>query len=149
MLWQPLVTKTNDYTSSKSLNMDIKWEVHKRTRQEVFAKLESYIYKVYMVHATNNYACPYVHATTSCLSHSLLKATMLYIYALSLSFQILPPCSRPMMSHHVTCHVNAVSHASLLSKIKENQYKSEKIKEKKNKIVSVQASYNNTLRTPC
>ena len=50
-------------------------------------------------------------------------------------FQILPPCSRPMTSHHVTCHVTAVSHASSLSK--------RKIKEKKNKIVSVQASHNN------
>ena len=31
MLWQPLITKTNDHTSSKSLKLDIKWEVHKRT----------------------------------------------------------------------------------------------------------------------
>ena len=37
------------------------------------------------------------------------------------------------MTHHVTCHVT-VSHATSLSK--------RKIKEKKNKIVSVQASYN-------
>jgi len=43
MLWQPLVTKTNDYTSGKSLNMDIKWEVYKRNQQEVSAKLESYL----------------------------------------------------------------------------------------------------------
>ena len=61
-------------------------------------------------------------------------------------FQILPPCSRPMMSHHVTCHVTIVSRASSLSKRKrkekENQYKIRKIKEKKKKIVSVQASYN-------
>ena len=60
---------------------------------------------------------------------------------LDVIFQIFPPCSRPMTSHHVTCHVTAVSHASLLSKIKvkekENQYKIRKIKEKKNKIVSV------------
>ena len=47
--------------------MDIKWEVHKRTQQGVSAKLESYIYKVHMVCATNNYACPYIHATTSLL----------------------------------------------------------------------------------
>ena len=65
-------------------------------------------------------------------------------------FQILPSCSRPMTSHHVTCHVTVVSHASSLSKRKrkekrkENQYKIRKIKEKKNKIVSVQASYNTT-----
>jgi len=44
MLWQPLIIKTNDHTSGKSLKLDIKWEVHKRTRQGVSAKLESYIY---------------------------------------------------------------------------------------------------------
>ena len=53
ILWQPLITKTNDHTSGKSLKMDIKWEVHKRTQQGVSAKLESYIYQVHLVHATN------------------------------------------------------------------------------------------------
>jgi len=44
-----------------------------------------------------------------------------------------------MASHHMTCHVTVVSHASLLSKRKvkekekENQYKIRKIKERKNK----------------
>jgi len=33
LLWQPLITKTNDHTSGKSLKLDIKWEVHKRTQQ--------------------------------------------------------------------------------------------------------------------
>ena len=61
-------------------------EKHKRTRQGVSAKLESYIYKVHMVHATNSYACPYVHATTLCPPHSLFKATMLYTCALMSSF---------------------------------------------------------------
>jgi len=56
-----------------------------------------------------------------------------------------------MTSHHVTCHVTVVSCASSLSKRKikekrkENQYKIRKIKEKKNKIVSVQASHNTLL----
>ena len=67
MLWQPLIKKTNDHTSGKSLKLDIKWEVHKRTWQEVSAKLESYIYRIHMV-------C----ATSSCLPHFLLKATILY-----------------------------------------------------------------------
>ena len=71
-----------------------------------------------------------VHATTSCPSHFLLKAIMLYTYTLTSS-------SRLMTSHHVTCHVTAVSCASSLSKRKnkekENQYKIRKIKEKKNK----------------
>jgi len=53
-----------------------------------------------------------------------------------------------MTSHHVTCHVTVISHASSLSKRKrkekrkENQYKIKKRKEKKNKIVSVQVSHN-------
>ena len=85
VLWQPLDTKSNDYTSGKSLSIDIKWKVHKRTWQEVSAKLESYIYKIHMVCATNNYTCPYVHATTSCLPHSLLKTTMLYTCTLTSS----------------------------------------------------------------
>jgi len=54
LLWQLLITKTNDYTSGKSLKVDIKWEVHKRTQQGVSAKLEFYIYQVHMVCATNN-----------------------------------------------------------------------------------------------
>ena len=37
LLWQPLITKTNDYTSSKSLRMDIEWEFHKETQQGVSA----------------------------------------------------------------------------------------------------------------
>jgi len=31
LLWQPLITRTNDHTNSKSLKLDIKWEVYKRT----------------------------------------------------------------------------------------------------------------------
>ena len=44
LLWQLLITKINDHTSSKSLKSNIEWKVHKRTRQGVSAKLESYIY---------------------------------------------------------------------------------------------------------
>ena len=32
LLWQPLITKTNDNTNNKPLSRDIKWEIHKRTR---------------------------------------------------------------------------------------------------------------------
>ena len=51
-------------------------------------------------------------------------------------FQILLPCSRPMMSHDVTCHVTTMSRASSLSKEKRNS-KEKKYKIKKN--VSVQS----------
>jgi len=53
-----------------------------------------------------------------------------------------------MTSHHVKCHVTTVLCTSSLSKSKiketrkENQYKIRKIKEKKNKIVSVQVFHN-------
>ena len=63
---------------------------------------------------------------------------VVYMYS-NIIFQILPPCSRPMMLHHVTCHVTAISYASSLSKIKikekekENHYKIRRIKEKKKK----------------
>ena len=39
---------------SKSLKVDIAWEVHKKTWQGVSAKLESYIYKTCLVCTTNN-----------------------------------------------------------------------------------------------
>ena len=42
---------------------------------------------------------------------------------LDIIFQILPPCFRLMISHHVICHVTAVSHVSSSSR-----------KEKKSKI---------------
>jgi len=53
-----------------------------------------------------------------------------------------------MTSHHVTCHVTAMSRASSLSlkekeKEKENQKKSRKIDKKKKKNVSVKAFHNN------
>ena len=53
MLWQPLVTKTNSNTSDKSLSR-ISSRDHKRTQQEVSAVLESYLYKLHLVYATNN-----------------------------------------------------------------------------------------------
>ena len=56
---------------------------------------------------------PYV-----CLISFLLKTTMLHTCAMMSSFQILPSCSRPMMSHLVTCHVTVVSYASSSSKRK-------------------------------
>jgi len=86
MLWQPLNTKSNNYTSSKSLSR-ISSGNHKRTWQGVSAILESYLYKLYLVYATNNYTCPYVHALSSCQSHVLLKATMLHPCALISSFR--------------------------------------------------------------
>ena len=44
-------------------------------------------------------------------------------------FQILPPCSRPMTSHHVTCHVTVMSCASS-SLLKRKRKRNSKEKEK-------------------
>ena len=49
-------------------------EDHKRTRQGVSAELLSYIYKLHMVHATNNYSYPKVHASSMsapCVHHEI------------------------------------------------------------------------------
>ena len=67
---------------SKSLKLDIKWEVHKRTQQGVSSILESYLYKTCLVRATNNQSCSYVHVASSCSPHFLLKAFMLFSCAL-------------------------------------------------------------------
>jgi len=66
-------------------------------------------------------------------------------------FQILLLCSRPMMSHHVTCHVTVMSCASLLSlKEKEIQkkrnIKSRKIDKRKRKML-VSKAFHNTICT--
>ena len=53
LLWQPLVTKTNNHTSNKSLSR-ISSRDHKRTWQEVSAELLPYLYYYMMVCAINN-----------------------------------------------------------------------------------------------
>ena len=53
VLWQPLVTMTNSNTNNKSLSR-ISSGNHKKTQQGVSAKLLPYLYKLHMVHATNN-----------------------------------------------------------------------------------------------
>ena len=73
--------------ASKALSRQSSGENYKKTWQGASTKLESYIYKIHLVWATNNYGCPYDHATTSYLSYSLLKATMLYTCALTSSYR--------------------------------------------------------------
>jgi len=74
-------------------------EKHKRTQQGASAKLESYLYCYRLV-----------YATISCLT----QGHHMYTMCPDIIFQILLPCSRPMMSHHVTYHVTAMSRAPLL-----------------------------------
>jgi len=73
MLWQPLVTKTNKNTNNKSLSR-ISSGDYKRTQQGISAGLLSYLYKLHMVHATNNYSCPNVHVSSMsapCVHHEI------------------------------------------------------------------------------
>ena len=108
------------------------WEVHKRTQQGVSAKLESSIYKVYMV-----------HATISCLSHFLLKATMLYTYALMSFSRFFHPvlglwCYIIWPVMWLQCHVP-------LDHLKQNQNQNKikiNIKSEKQKLLEFKASYN-------
>jgi len=84
-IWQPLVTKTNRNTNNRSLSR-ISSGNHKRTQQGVSAELLPYLYKLHMVHATNNYSCPNVHVSsmsTLCVHYEvamqLTHSLMLFI----------------------------------------------------------------------
>ena len=77
----------------------------------------------------------------------LTQGYYMYTICPNIIFQILLPCSRPMMSHHVTCHVTAMSRDPLLLIEKEKEkeiqikknIKSRKIDKRKKKNVSVQS----------
>ena len=81
----------------------------------------------------------------------LTQGYHMYTMCPNIIFQIFLPCSRPMTSHHVTCHVTAMSHASSLSKEKEKEIqkkrniKSKKIDKRKRKILVSKAFHNNIL----
>ena len=49
--------------------MDIKWKVHKRTRQEVSAKLESYIYTKYTWSMLLSHVCLISYSRPPCCIH--------------------------------------------------------------------------------
>ena len=113
LLWQPLITKDKWSTMSKSLRWIYCGKFTRELDKE--SKLESYIYRIHMV-------CAYILMSTSFLTQGHHVVYM----CPDVIFQILLLCSRPMMSHHVTCHVTTVSCTSSLSK--------RKIKKKKRKI---------------
>ena len=57
-------------------------------------------------------------------------------------FQILLLCSRPMTSHHVTCHVTSMSCASSLSLKGKRNIKFRKINKRKRKMLVSKAFHN-------
>ena len=77
----------------------------------------------------------------------LTQGHHVYTMCPDIIFQILLSCSRPMMSHHVTCYVTAMSHASS-SSIKEKEIqkkrniKLRKIDKRKRKILVSRAFHN-------
>ena len=142
MLWQPLVIKTNSNTSNKSLSR-ISSGDHKRTQQRVSAGLLSYLYKLHMVHAANNYSCPNVYTLSMSTPYVHCVVTMHLTCSLTLFIQTHLACSRPMTSHHVTSHVTAVMCLFIVNKEKEFQrkrnIKSRKIDKGKEKCQSLHA----------
>jgi len=64
-----------------------------------------------VLYIQNTYSPCYILMSTSFLTQGHYVVYM----CSDIIFQILLLCSRPMMSHHVTCHVTAMSHASSLS----------------------------------
>ena len=72
---------------------------------------------------------------------------MLLTYSLTLFFLLFPSESRPITSHHVTCHVTAVMclffvKKKIKIKIKKRNIKSKKIDKRKRKMFIVQAYHN-------
>ena len=65
----------------------------------------------------------------------LTQGHHMYTMCPNIIFQILLPCSMPMMSHHVTCHVTAMSGASssFIKRKRNINSKEKKYKIKKNK----------------
>ena len=119
VIYVVVTTSHNDKWLHKQVNLKGRYNVgsSQKNSTRVSAKLESYIYKVHMV-----------HTTTLCLPYFLLKATMLYTCALTSSFRFF---------HHVLglwCHIMwpvmwLQCHMPLhCSKEKQNQYKIRKIK---------------------
>ena len=143
MLWQPLVIKTNSNTSNKSLSR-ISSGDYKRTQQRISAGLLSYLYKLHMVHAANNYSCSNVYASSMSVPYIHHVVTMHLTCSLTSFIQTLLACSRPMISHHVTIHVTAVMCLFIVNKKKEFQrkknIKSRKIDKGKEKCQSSHAS---------
>ena len=66
---------TNSNTSNKSLSR-ISSGDHKRTQQRVPTILLFYLYKLHMVHVTNNYFCPNVHASSMSIPYIYYKIAM-------------------------------------------------------------------------
>ena len=133
LLWQPLVTMTNNHTSNKSLSR-ISSGDHKRTRQEVFAVLLSYLYKLYIVYATNNYSCPNVYMLFMSVLCVHYEIVIQLTCSLISSIQTTLVHFKPMTSHYVTSHVTTVSCTSS-SSIKTRKRNS---KEKKYNVMGCQ-----------
>ena len=86
----------------------------------------------------------YIWSMLIIIKPALISILHLYVCLASYSR---PLCSRPMMLHHVTCHVTAVSCASSLSRIKKKR-KAKLIwnqKKKKKEKSSVSKVFYNTL----
>jgi len=78
---------------------------------------KEFLYNTYMVHANDKSPYPNVHTLSISVLYIYYKINMLLTCILMSFFQPLPLESRPMISHHVTCHVTAVIYLFFLKKI--------------------------------
>ena len=75
-MWKPYVVATTKHKVWKlhktaKLSVGYQCENHKRTQQGVSAELLSYLYKLHIVCATNNYSCSNVY---------ILSMSVLYVH---------------------------------------------------------------------
>ena len=122
---RPIITQ-----GSKSLSRISNGD-HKRTQQGVSAELLSYLYKLHMVHATNNYSCPNVHVLSMSAPYVHHEIAMLLTCSLTSFIQTAPACSRPMTSHYVTSYVTTVTCLFIINKKEKEIQKKRNIKSRK------------------
>ena len=131
LLWQPLITKTNSNTTSKSLSR-ISSGDHKRTQQEVLTIFLYYLYQVLMVHASNKQLYPNVHIQSMLLPCVNLMSSiriLCYIYMPDIILLVLSSRVQAydFTSYEISCDCSHVPLHCQIIKIKIK----EKLKEKK------------------
>ena len=121
VLWQPLITKTNDLTNGKSLSWISSGEFTRELNKESLLNQSSiytkFSWSVLLIinPALMSMFLPHVH----------LKATMLYTCALMSSSRSFYHILGLMMSRHVTEMSRASSSSKIKRKRKQNPIKSE------------------------
>ena len=119
LLWQPLITETNDYTNGKSLSQILSGEFTRELDKESLLNQSP----IYTKSSWSMLLIINPALMSMLLPHVCLKATMLYTCALISSSRSFYHILGLMMSRHVTEMSRASSSSKIKRKRKQNPYK--------------------------